>query len=314
MEKIREGMSAKKVAEILMHNFEYLDQKFADNINNYYDDLTQRLKDSEKRVTEMATNEVVLADNEDTAVVHGALKLADREYNPKNFSGKGFKILRKRLYAVGESDCPCDNNCCTCDDCQCNCCSNDTELSDPNRLVRNILLQRDFDQENTIYVVRYDFDLNTLAITLPEGSELRFEGGTLNNGIVDLNGCKVTGVLGNIYDYFNCDVRNFAVGQLTFKGTKQIDGGDMFYWDGFDWQMLADQHQITALRNQINNLAANTVTLDTVQTAINAGCGVDMAMPSANGGKISLPMKTLTLSQFNSITPVTGITYNIIGG
>lgn len=41
---------------------------------------------------------------------------------------------------------------------------------------------------NTIYEVRYNFDLNGETVTLPEKSVLRFNGGSLKNGIIDANG------------------------------------------------------------------------------------------------------------------------------
>ena len=39
-------------------------------------------------------------------------------------------------------------------------------------------------KENTIYEIRYNFDLNGATITIPQGCVLKFEGGKLSNGIV----------------------------------------------------------------------------------------------------------------------------------
>ena len=46
----------------------------------------------------------------------------------------------------------------------------------------NILTQEMMSKENTIYIIQYDFDLNGETITVPEGSILKFEGGSLKNG------------------------------------------------------------------------------------------------------------------------------------
>ena len=46
--------------------------------------------------------------------------------------------------------------------------------------------------------------------------------------------------------------------------------------------------------------------------AINDGCGVNMTMPSANNNKLSLPIWAGTATQYATITPVAGMTYNII--
>jgi hypothetical protein len=45
---------------------------------------------------------------------------------------------------------------------------------------------------------------------------------------------------------------------------------------------------------------------------MNKGTGVALALPSANSGKISLPIWTGTEAQYNELTKVAGMTYNII--
>lgn len=52
--------------------------------------------------------------------------------------------------------------------------------------------------------------------------------------------------------------------------------------------------------------------LDPVQQAMNKGTGVVLALPSANNGKISLPIWTGTEAEYNQLTKVAGMTYNII--
>ena len=96
-----------------------------------------------------------LPDDEDlTSVDNGlginVIKFANRRYDNSNFSGKGKIILRKKV-------------------------QND----------KNILSQDVFTQDNTIYEIRYDFDLNSQRIIIPENSILLFNGGTLNNGIIE---------------------------------------------------------------------------------------------------------------------------------
>lgn len=92
--------------------------------------------------------EGVLPDEEDiTSNNDDKLKFADRKYNPKKFSGKGYKILRKNIQDG-----------------------------------KNILSQSMINQQNTVYEIRYDYDLNNQEITIPEGSTLKFNGGSLSNG------------------------------------------------------------------------------------------------------------------------------------
>lgn len=75
----------------------------------------------------------------------GAAKLPDKDYNPSNYSGLGRKTLELK------------NN-------------------------SNILSQIDFNQENTIYIIQYDFDLGGEIINIPHGCIIKFDGGSVNNG------------------------------------------------------------------------------------------------------------------------------------
>lgn len=83
----------------------------------------------------------------------GKLQLSDRSYNPENFSGLGRIILRKNMSAG-----------------------------------KNILTQEMISQANTVYEIRYDFDLSGATINIPENCTLDFQGGSLSNGT--LNGNK----------------------------------------------------------------------------------------------------------------------------
>ena len=74
--------------------------------------------------------------------------------------------------------------------------------------LRNIITPIMMNQPNTIYEIRYDFDLNGETIQMKEGCTLKFEGGSLNNGIlkcdntiinnanfVVLNNCSFSGTI-----------------------------------------------------------------------------------------------------------------------
>lgn len=73
---------------------------------------------------------------------------------------------------------------------------------------KNILTQNDFiNKPNTIFVLRYDFDLNNESIVLENNCEIILEGGTIKNGNINLNNAKLIHYIGNITDYFiNCNV------------------------------------------------------------------------------------------------------------
>lgn len=53
-------------------------------------------------------------------------------------------------------------------------------------------------QANTIYEIRYDFDLSNSEITIPTGSSLIFNGGKLYGGTINFNNCSIIGDIGMI--------------------------------------------------------------------------------------------------------------------
>ena len=101
-----------------------------------------------------------IADEEDITVIEEngkqKLKFADRNYEPLNDSGKGYKILRKNIQTI-------------------------------DGVRKNILTQNMINKPNTIYEIRYDFDLNGKEITIPENCVLKFNGGSLSNGTIKGN-------------------------------------------------------------------------------------------------------------------------------
>lgn len=67
------------------------------------------------------------------------------------------------------------------------------------RLPENGILTQDMiNQDNTIYEIRYNFDLNDATITIPENCTLKFEGGSLQNGVIIFNGTQIQSENGDI--------------------------------------------------------------------------------------------------------------------
>lgn len=82
------------------------------------------------------------------------LKLKDRAYDSLNASGKGYKILRKNWQQI-------------------------------NGERKNVLTQEMINEPNTVYEIRYDFDLDGKEITIKENCVLLFNGGCLTSGIIN---------------------------------------------------------------------------------------------------------------------------------
>lgn len=81
------------------------------------------------------------------------IRFKNRIYDEANASGKGYKILRKYWKEV-------------------------------NGVRKNILTQDMINDANTIYEIRYDFDLNGAEISIPKNCVLLFRGGSLRDGTI----------------------------------------------------------------------------------------------------------------------------------
>lgn len=214
--------------------------------------------DEEDITTEVVNNEHVL-------------KLADKEYRPEKFSGKGYKRLRKNIQKIDLAVTKITVNSAPTKDGEISITINnidthislvndthntpalvaqaisdalvpshtdydievieniitltrkhsgevaasafdvaDTEITlvieDSAKFVRrNLLIEEMINQPNTIYEIRYDFDLNNTEITIPEGCILDFQGGNFSNGILHTDKTIVLGnpdseIIGTIYD------------------------------------------------------------------------------------------------------------------
>lgn len=88
------------------------------------------------------------------------VSLKDRVYDESNFSGKGYKILRKNIQTI-------------------------------DGVRKNILTQNMINKPNTIYKIRYDFDLLNTEIELPSNCKLLFCGGSISNGSIILNNTTI---------------------------------------------------------------------------------------------------------------------------
>ncbi|MCS2555943.1 hypothetical protein NXW63_01405 [Parabacteroides distasonis] len=133
------------------------------------DDLSEATKQliGNKSITNLPDEEdITVTDNQ-------TLKLKDKEYAPKDYSGMGRVYLRKH-YVNGV----------------------------------NTLTQHMMRKPNTIYIIQYDYCLAGQTIEVPENCVLQFEGGSLRNGIVRGNDTQIVVNVGKvIFDSVNFDGR-----------------------------------------------------------------------------------------------------------
>lgn len=101
-------------------------------------------------------------------------------------------------------------------------------------------------QANTIYEIRYDFDLNGAEITVPENCVLKFNGGSFKNGTIN----------GNLY---NIDAQRYKIFEnINIKGTAKLNN---YYL--IDWWVKTPQYEFKE-NNPIDNY-------EDIQSAFNSG-------------------------------------------
>lgn len=157
--------------------------------------LPEHLSDSLQQLLSQHHTINNMVDDEDLETKGcGIIKFKDRPYQPNIASGKGYKILRKDFY---------------------------------NGI--NTLTVKDFKWQNTIYEVRYDFDLQGQTINLPKGATLLFKGGAINNGSVYFNGGTIIGA-DKLSDCGNASFTGeFSKGLImSFDDTPK-------WWNGTEW-------------------------------------------------------------------------------
>ena len=76
-------------------------------------------------------------------------------------------------------------------------------------------------EANTIYEVRYDFDLNGETIEMQEGCTLKFCGGSLKNGTFVCNNTNITSIYTN--SLFDNITFNGSFGEFDFKYLRNKD-------------------------------------------------------------------------------------------
>ena len=127
---------------------------FKNSVNNQMSEQTEEINSFKRSVSDQIENYKPVeihgdvtnaADEEDLTSKDGLLKIKNRN----NLNGKGFVILRQSKTRSGS---------------------------------KTILTQEHFSQENTIYEIRYDFDLGGNTIKIPSGCTLMFTGGSFDNG------------------------------------------------------------------------------------------------------------------------------------
>lgn len=163
------------------------------------DTIQQAIKKLDSAEKELFSKLLFTDDEDISQTENSVLRLSDFAASAMRFHQYGYKILRKNI--VNQ---------------------------------RNILTSSMFESTNTIYEIKYDFDLNGATIKLPQNCALYFRGGLLQNGTVDGNRGYIFGFASpQILDYvkftniFNLDRTQFGsqrYGSTELMPLNEING------------------------------------------------------------------------------------------
>lgn len=109
--------------------------------------------------------------------------------------------------------------------------------------LRNIITPIMINQSNTIYEIRYDFDLNGATIEMQEGCTLKFEGGCLHNGIVKGNNTHIAESKVKLFD------------NIILRGSFDVP---FLYYDNFGVIADSEDNNNSDIINKTNNFIKST--------------------------------------------------------
>lgn len=190
------------------------------------------------------------------------IRFKNRIYDEANASGKGYKILRKYWKEV-------------------------------NGVRKNILTQDMINDANTVYEIRYDFDLNGAEISIPKNCILRFRGGSLRNGTLILDQTVIDATLYQIF--YNITTKGYSSSdcQVEWFGAKAYNKLDT----EFTYSSDAIQN---ALDSCFNNVYFN-VGVYYIDKTLEMDCKKTLTFKGSYNGQI----KTLYNYEINNINAST---------
>lgn len=151
-----------------------------------------------------------MPDDEDLTQKCRVLKFKDRQYCPSDPQGKGYIILRRNW--VGGI---------------------------------NVLEQTKISEANTIYEIRYNFDLKGNLLTLPESVTLLFNGGSINNGTLICNKTNILGISKLT------DIGDVTVLGTFDEGLVMAMDGTIKWYDGTEWRKIESDATSLALSARV---------------------------------------------------------------
>lgn len=134
---------------------------------------------------------------------------------------------------------------------------------------RNVITQKDISEEDTIYEIRYDFDLDGKTITIPNNCVLYFTSGKFYNGSINMDNTIVSTLYEDILSEVNINGNYYNIQKHIKDHQSQLD----------DKQSQIDdkQQQITANDEDISLLQTRSTQMEETIKGIAATGGASQA-------------------------------------
>lgn len=85
-------------------------------------------------------------------------------------------------------------------------------------LRKNKSIKEQITEANTIYEVRYSFDLNNSTLIMPDNCTLKFEGGSINNGTIELNYTEINTIAKPVFNNIYLQGRHSKINSSFLAG------------------------------------------------------------------------------------------------
>ena len=175
----------------------------------------------------------------------------------------------------------------------------------------NLLTQGMLSQDNTIYIIRYDFDLNhNLAgeVTVPENCCLQFDGGSISNGTII---GQDTEILAGLVKIFNTDVT--LAGSWKNNGHIRWFGADPGNSDNTDAiQKCLDCFEVVEMDNATYRTDALNMNKCRVLKGIKAPRGEMSTLSFSFGGQLKTGLSVLYYNSYPYIE-IEGVSFILSG-
>lgn len=207
---------------------------------------------------------IYVPDEEDITSVDGfeglSLKFNDKKVEPTLYSGMGRKFMRLKKDIL--PDFPIEEG------------KSGPKMKPLSIRKRkplvNFLIQEDFPDADTVYIIQYDHDLKGETIVIPDNCALVFNGGTLNNGTITVNETQIYGVIqlsdtgdvtynGTFYDGQIMSFTNKSyvlTDDLYNNDGSTLDKPEVRYWNGKEWEKLSLYDEVTELQEEMDEAQA----------------------------------------------------------